>query len=264
MVDLSPSFTSSSPMPKNQLAEVLYESVALSLYCAAVEWFFYGMNVVLFCFCIKTLRNCRLPHRRGLSVAVAVIFSFCSLHCVLSLVNDAQWMAHIFNPLDKALLIRWDKVNIVMDVLYQTNNLIADGIFIYRCYGIWNFSKRIIILPITLLISTALLGYAGIIVCAFEGLAGFLFATWLFPLAVIFSVLTNILLMGLAAGRIWWICRGARAIMGPAVVKRYRTVVAMILESGALYVTLGILYLIFLAVPSSTVSPTQFVQSFQR
>ncbi|KAJ7120252.1 hypothetical protein C8R44DRAFT_787846 [Mycena epipterygia] len=239
-------------MSKNRHSAI-YGSLALSLYCAAAEWFLYGIHVVLFYFCIKTLRNCRIPHRRALSAAVSLIFLFCTLHVALQLVNAAEQMNALLKH-SKFAHRRWDQVNIVMGVLYVSTNLIADGIFIYRCYCIWNFRKRIISVPIVLLVAAGLLGYASVIVCGIQGLAQFLYINWLFPLAMVFSVMTNVLLMALTAGRIWWIARGARAIMGPEVVKRYRTVIAMILESGALYCTPGFIYIIFAAVaPDSTV-----------
>jgi len=233
----------------------------LFLYCVAAEWFLYGMNVVLFCFCVKTLHRCRVRHRLALSVAISVIFALCTLHWALQLVNAGELLtvleklAHVpgIKLNFKELQERWNRLNIVMGAVYVTTNLIADGIFVYRCYCIWGFRKRIIALPITLLVATGCLGFASVIACGMEGYSEFLFINWFFPLAVIFSVLTNVLLMALTAGRIWWIARGARAIMGPAVVKQYRTVIAMILESGALYVTPGLLYLIFVGIrPSST------------
>ncbi|KAJ7310024.1 hypothetical protein DFH08DRAFT_484450 [Mycena albidolilacea] len=238
----------------------------LFLYCVAAEWFLYGIYVVLFCFCVKTLRRCRVRHRRALFIAISVIFLFCTLHWILQLVNAgelltvleerAQEKAHVQRlkkVTTKELMEKWNQINIVMGALYVTSNLIADGIFIYRCYCIWGFRMRIIVVPIVLLVATGCLGYASVIACGLEGFSEFLFINWFFPLAVVFSVLTNLLLMALTAGRIWWIARGARAVMGPTVVKQYRTVIAMILESGALYCTPGLLYLIFFAIrPSST------------
>ncbi|KAJ7800471.1 hypothetical protein B0H14DRAFT_2899475 [Mycena olivaceomarginata] len=121
---------------------------------------------------------------------------------------------------------RWNQLNIVMGAPLCHEQ-------IYRCYCIWGFRMRIIVVPIVLLVATGCLGYASVIACGLEGFSEFLFINWFFPLAVVFSL-----------ARIWWIARGARA---------YRTVIAMILESGALYCTPGLLYLIFFAIrPSST------------
>ncbi|KAJ7604827.1 hypothetical protein DFH06DRAFT_274518 [Mycena polygramma] len=233
----------------------------LFLYCVAVEWFLYGIHAVLFCFCIRTLRQSRVRHRLALFVAISVIFAFCTIHWILQLVNAGELMtvlekmAHVkgIKVNFKALMNKFNKINIAMGALYVTSNLIADGIFIYRCYCIWGYRRRIIAVPIILLVATGGLGYASVIACGLEGFSEFLFINWLFPLEVIFSVMTNVLLMALTAGRIWWIARGARAVMGPTVVKQYRTVAAMILESGAVYCIPGLLYLIFLGIrPSST------------
>ncbi|KAK7042125.1 hypothetical protein R3P38DRAFT_305829 [Favolaschia claudopus] len=239
----------------------------LFLYCVAAEWFLYGMYVVLFCFCVKTLRRSRHRHRLVLFVAIVVIFTLCTLHWMLQLVNAGELLkfleklAHAKGAKEEyhvksqqpELMDEYNRINIVMGVVYVTSNLIADTIFIWRCYCIWCFRKRIVAVPVVLLFSSGFLGYASIIACGREGYSEFLFINLLFPLAVIFSVLTNVVLMALAAGRIWWIARGARTIMGPVVVKQYRMVIAMILESGALYCTPGFLYLILFAIrPSAT------------
>ncbi|KAF7335161.1 hypothetical protein MSAN_02349200 [Mycena sanguinolenta] len=232
----------------------------LFLYCAAVEWFLYGIYVVLFYFCVKTLRHSRVRHRFALSIAISVIFAFCTLHWILQLVNAGKLLtvleakAHVQKVDKKKLMDEFNQINIVMGAFYVTSNLIADSIFIYRCYYLWDSRKRFIAVPIVLLVASGCLGYASIIACGLEGVSEFLFINWLFPLAVVFSVLTNVMLMALTAGRIWWIiARGAPAIMGPIVVKQYRMVIAMILESGALYVTPGIVYLILVgARPSSS------------
>ncbi|KAJ7215099.1 hypothetical protein B0H12DRAFT_358545 [Mycena haematopus] len=249
-------------MPKFNRKEIDW-SRELFLYSVAAEWLLYGIYVVLFCFCVKTLRYNRVRHRFALSVAISVIFCFCTLHWILQLVNAGglltvlETIAHVHLPGGKVnttkLMEEYNQVNIVMGASYVTSNVIADGIFIYRCYCIWGFRKRIIAVPIILLVASGCLGYASVIACGSEGYSEFLFINWLFPLAVVFSVLTNVVLMALTAGRIWWIACGARVIMGPAVVKQYRTVIAMILESGAVYCTPGLLYLIFLGIrPSST------------
>jgi len=240
--------------PNHAQHEDIVQSLELALYFVAVEWFLYGIYVVLFCSCIKILYNCRVPNKRALSAAVTVIFIFCTVHWVLQLVNAGKLLTVMLPPSQSqhghgnnhSASREWNLIFIAMGVLYVTSNLIADGIFVYRCYGVWGRRKRIIAVPITLLVATGGLGYASVIACGMEGFAEFLFLNWLFPMAVVFSVLTNVLLMALTAGRIWWMARGARTIEGPDVIKHSRMVIAMILESGALYVTPGLLYLVLL------------------
>ncbi|KAJ7910936.1 hypothetical protein B0H13DRAFT_2272239 [Mycena leptocephala] len=70
----------------------------------------------------------------------------------------------------------------------------------------------------------------------------------LFDISIVLSVFTTLILMGLSgeitnilrAGRIWWLARKARRLMGRKVISKYYTVCAMILESGALYCAGGI------------------------
>ncbi|KAJ7604719.1 hypothetical protein DFH06DRAFT_1310387 [Mycena polygramma] len=65
------------------------------------------------------------------------------------------------------------------------------------------------------------------------------------PIAM--GLATNMVLMGLTAGRIWWIRREA-CVLQSAHVKKYNTTIAIILESGAIYCISNVLYLI----PGST------------
>ncbi|KAF8156461.1 hypothetical protein K438DRAFT_349631 [Mycena galopus ATCC 62051] len=55
---------------------------------------------------------------------------------------------------------------------------------------------------------------------------------------------TTIMLMVPSVGRIWWLARRARQVLGNKRIDRYYTVCAMILESGALYCAGAIAFLI--------------------
>ncbi|ESK81504.1 hypothetical protein Moror_15687 [Moniliophthora roreri MCA 2997] len=75
-------------------------------------------------------------------------------------------------------------------------------------------------------------------------------AFWLAEMGV------NIILTLLTAGRIWWISQEARKHMGPAIKTKYSTIVAIILESGILYLiflTTTVVYSL-LADPDATAS----------
>ncbi|KAJ7834205.1 hypothetical protein B0H14DRAFT_1158411 [Mycena olivaceomarginata] len=58
------------------------------------------------------------------------------------------------------------------------------------------------------------------------------------------NLTTNLTLMALTAGRIWWIRRHVVTILEPSVTRTYDTVIAMILESGAIYCITIIVYLL--------------------
>jgi len=70
--------------------------------------------------------------------------------------------------------------------------------------------------------------------------------------------ITNILMMCLTAGRIWYIRRQGRILSGQTFRRRYDTTVAIILESGLLYCLFIILYVISVTVNNGSPSATVF------
>ncbi|KAJ7182843.1 hypothetical protein C8R43DRAFT_968240 [Mycena crocata] len=62
------------------------------------------------------------------------------------------------------------------------------------------------------------------------------------------SVVTNVVLMALTAGRIWWIRRDASVLADCASVRRYNMVIAIILESGAIYCLSVIIYVTIVSI----------------
>ncbi|KAJ7367189.1 hypothetical protein DFH08DRAFT_836770 [Mycena albidolilacea] len=131
---------------------------------------------------------------------------------------------------------QWDSIIIV------SNNFAADGLFIYRCYTIWNpsrYKRQIIGLPLFLLLSTTIFG---IVVSASPPSNSAINPGGGNELSLVLVSLgmisTNILLTGLTTGRIWWMRRYLRAIGEKKLTQRYNTVIAVLLESSALYLVL--------------------------
>ncbi|KAK0192040.1 hypothetical protein F5146DRAFT_1189276 [Armillaria mellea] len=123
------------------------------------------------------------------------------------------------------------------------NLIIADCTIIWRCWIVWAHDWRVIILPIFFVI--------GEIVCGVSVLVHqFLVSTgdetqvhW--AVATMAATLgTNILCTALIVGRIVYVARGYRGIMGS--IRTYRGVLEIVVESAALYsiifVVLMILY----------------------
>ncbi|KAF7366024.1 hypothetical protein MVEN_00478300 [Mycena venus] len=138
-------------------------------------------------------------------------------------------------------------------MVYVTANVLADAIFIFRCYAIWNFQIKIILIPILLTLGVAGIGYfnaffavvndsgSGDILALFPSFGSVFF----FDLSIGASLFTTFILMGLTVGRIWMLARSARRIFGAQMASTYHTVCAMILESGALYLCGGIVFIFF-------------------
>ncbi|KAF8160530.1 hypothetical protein K438DRAFT_1985625 [Mycena galopus ATCC 62051] len=121
---------------------------------------------------------------------------------------------------------------------------------IFRCYAIWNFQLRVVVIPILLTISGAGFGYTNLFVSVenrvsqVNGSEGSSSEAHLFTLSMGVSVFTTVVLMGLSVSRIWWFARTARKIGVQRLMGRYYTVSAMISESGALYCVGTIVFII--------------------
>ncbi|EAU86912.1 hypothetical protein CC1G_10803 [Coprinopsis cinerea okayama7 len=112
-------------------------------------------------------------------------------------------------------------------VMFVTNTVLADTLLLYRCYVVWGSRKRIIAGPAVLLVAATVCGYL------FEGASIHLFKhAWVY-LALTFSL--NVILTGLTAGRIWYISRRAKGIVGDGLLKRYNASIAILIESGMIY-----------------------------
>ncbi|KAK1231958.1 hypothetical protein PQX77_004908 [Marasmius sp. AFHP31] len=131
-------------------------------------------------------------------------------------------------------------------------NAIVDLILISRCYSIWNNSKRV---AIPLIVVSSLVNLIGITSVPFYVLDS---SAWPYvsrwnekgaaPLVITFfssSLIFNLILTLLTAGRIWQIGREVGSLLGSTVHKQYNTVIAILLESGIIYPLAQLLGLVF-------------------
>ncbi|KAJ7155622.1 hypothetical protein C8R46DRAFT_1295384 [Mycena filopes] len=158
------------------------------------------------------------------------LFGFSTAQVVIDLILGAVDLREIaidFRPLQEATVI-----------LYGVNNFIADGLVIYRCYCVWNNSARVVIVPVILLIVTTVFG------CSPDLPSNPLF---------IFSLVTNVLVTALTAGRILWIARKGRQYLQDDAQRRYSSSVCILIESGVLYSATVLAYLIIAAIPRARI-----------
>ncbi|KAJ7813325.1 hypothetical protein B0H13DRAFT_2382581 [Mycena leptocephala] len=205
----------------------------IDLYIAMAEAFLYGAYAVMFGFYIHVLHTRGIPKTRFLPVATISLFILCTAHLALLLAGTT-----VLDQTDEtypSYLV--SQLNFATNVIYVTNNVIADSIFIFRCHAIWNFDDRIIFLPILLTFGVGGLGY-------FDSGRSIVVSRPLFNLSIATSVFTTFMLISLSAGRIWWLSRKARDVLGQKITTRYNTACVMILESGVLYCVGGIVYII--------------------
>ncbi|KAF7350817.1 hypothetical protein MSAN_01643400 [Mycena sanguinolenta] len=196
-----------------------------------VGTFLYGIYLVLFCICIYILLN--RPRNLGNTiflVTAIVLFILATVQVVITLVMGAGEIDYLDIP--------FHQLGDATDVLYTVNNFIADGLVIYRCYAVWGNNVLVTVLPILMLIASTALG----VVESFD------FNLALYPFFAV-SLVTNVLVTMLTAGRIWWISRHSRAYLKTAEQRRYVSAIAILVESGMLYSATVLAYLIVISIP---------------
>ncbi|KAJ7612586.1 hypothetical protein FB45DRAFT_939358 [Roridomyces roridus] len=166
-------------------------------------------------------------------------------HAALGLTRDivyfryVQKSARAYAPSQTDPLFRkYKALALTQNVIFAGNNLLTDAFLLYRCYLIWNCRLWVIVFPGILMIAAfipALLQSLVLIehFSLLKSLSSYLMAT-----------VTNMILTGLIAGRIWWkkhevshYTESYESILR----MRYATAMKIILESGALYCTTSVL-----------------------
>ncbi|KAF7340761.1 hypothetical protein MSAN_02104700 [Mycena sanguinolenta] len=123
----------------------------------------------------------------------------------------------------------------VSNELLTINVAATDIFFMYRCYVVWGYQRKVLILPTLLMLATLGTATIGSLSCEI-------------PAAVIPcgpATATNIVLTTLTAGRILWVSRQP-APLGLSETNQscYKRAIRIILESGALYCVATIFLLI--------------------
>ncbi|KAF7344946.1 MYND-type domain-containing protein [Mycena venus] len=201
----------------------LYVLMSNTLSIACTTLVLYGLYIVLFILAIRAITRRNPPRRRTLLAVTSVMFFLgtCDAVSTVALIGITM---RVLNVLRLTEIIR-TTLNIV----------VTDLLFLYRCYIIWDSRKKVLILPALCILATVVL-LVTVCLQLYEG-------TYLIDPRAPFIMLlgTNLLLMFLTAGRIWYRGRGMHTILGPNFGKTYNSALALILESGAIYCFCAIL-----------------------
>ncbi|KAJ7788790.1 hypothetical protein B0H14DRAFT_2947111 [Mycena olivaceomarginata] len=203
-----------------------FSAISVGSNILAAEVFLYGAYFVM---------------NRSLTIATALLFIFCTAHCALQITTTTLYNQLVSTSLEDSkpvfdrTLKDYSALAIATNTVYVTSNVIADSIFILRCWAIWNFQLKIIIFPILVTLAVAGVGYTN----AFwplhipnslrsPNLVVAEFSFKLLKISTLLSIFTTVILMVLTAGRIWWMARTARTLLGRTVTRKYYTACAMI------------------------------------
>ncbi|KAK6977575.1 Zn(2)-C6 fungal-type domain-containing protein [Favolaschia claudopus] len=172
-----------------------------------VSTFLYGMYLILFIRCLSIFYHGK--PQTPLLVTAIIMFLLSTTIVIIFLLLGAS--------LYGTLGLDVENLQTAEVVVYVTNNIVADGLLIYRCYVIWN-TIYIIIAPVILLIATMIFGYMVQL-----------------KLFFILSLTVNLFVPTLVAARLWWVTRRLRGPGGAATRRKGRNAMIIILESGLIY-----------------------------
>ncbi|KAJ6467874.1 hypothetical protein C8R45DRAFT_1019313 [Mycena sanguinolenta] len=228
-----------------------------------IDTLVYGFYASLFIQSVQVLLARRTPHAKFYLACMILLFSLSTIHIALAytwafITDRAQTGIYelfsldnplpvVYGPDDRAVVRR---LGILIKIRYTLANTIADGIILYRCYVIWGHKWRPTIVPAFSYACTIVGGILGVIPLSGTSERVATAAC----MATIFC--TNVLASSLAAGRIWWMSRRISRLQGRTDTrKKYRDLVAIMLESGLIYpAALAVSVGIFVAPTTSTTS----------
>ncbi|KAJ7236550.1 hypothetical protein C8J57DRAFT_1376647 [Mycena rebaudengoi] len=193
----------------------------------------FGTCILLVLFVNTTyLLHTRIRTSRGWFVAAKCTMGlFAALHLALQITMTVlTWRVFYLGVQGDATrafgaLTRGAIVDYVADYLLIANNLVADSIFIYRCYVIWGRNLKVVIIPAISLVASTVIGSVG--APKRDAEVGLDHDDYRLAFGMI--ILTNLTLMALTAGRIWWIRRDVVTVLEPSVMRTYDTVIAIII-----------------------------------
>ncbi|KAJ7058666.1 hypothetical protein C8F01DRAFT_1370886 [Mycena amicta] len=179
--------------------------------------------------------------KRFFTVTTCILFAFGTTQLVLRFVefgvtlrlSSDEVLGSSQEKQDLALYQRSGRLQLIVFVL---NNALADAILIFRCFKIWNTARYVIMLPISFAAVTAITGMISAQILNQPWPVTSTQVIWS-VIPFLFGAFTNLLLVLLTAGRIWWIWRKSSHVsMATGIRRRYSLAVIVILESGLLYI----------------------------
>ncbi|KAF9264557.1 hypothetical protein L218DRAFT_228168 [Marasmius fiardii PR-910] len=115
---------------------------------------------------------------------------------------------------------------------------IADAMLIHRCCIIWQSGIMMYLLgSVAVILNGIYIGctIAGVIAWSTSNFSLYIRASIIFNATGLAIAVFQVILALLTGGRIWWISREARRLMGRSTNRKYNSITAIIIESGMLY-----------------------------
>ncbi|TFK47974.1 hypothetical protein OE88DRAFT_584291 [Heliocybe sulcata] len=255
-----------------------YKAMLAALWAEAL---FYGIYIVVFGVCLCIYAYQRFSSRLlGVAVAMFVMATaqaavqfaqFLSTYEVVTETTCVGFTCHACYDGDTTRYVQlniWNRLQPVAQTLLVTNQLFADALLVYRCFGVWQSKYRIIVIPLLMMAATAVSGYMQ----ANNSVQLYLIrlrtpldqqtppANWshlqslqssLSETYMATSLATNVVVTALIGMRIWWMSRPLKETFRSQAGKA-RSAAAIVTESGALYSASLLVWIIVHAILPNT------------
>ncbi|KAJ7799259.1 hypothetical protein B0H14DRAFT_3156586 [Mycena olivaceomarginata] len=214
--------------------EHLWDEVVIDMFGTWVSIFLYAFYLNLFFFAIYTLGRRKTAGKKvllGFTWATAVLGT---TQMALRLGSSVLGVRALLQLIEQTTSIRALEVagtlRFTQPVIFAINNLVTDTLLLYRCYMIWGSRWKVVAVPGCLVVATFVIG------CVSAASFNLSYSSSFGRLPYILATVTNLVLMLFTAGRIWWIRRDIMHMnLNQRIRDCYSRVIAMILESGAIY-----------------------------
>ncbi|KAJ7330396.1 hypothetical protein DFH08DRAFT_313505 [Mycena albidolilacea] len=238
-----------------------FDSLWYSMIMTSVSLVLYGVYVNLFLLSMYTLSRRKTVGTTLLRIASCMLAVVGSMQLALDVAGTVT-IARIFQRIvysevltarSRLLLPQVESTESTTllsakIIAIAINNFITDLIFLYRCFVIWGYQKKPIILPGLLMLSTLIVASVGgptHVITNVRSVTITLGATTNLVLTALtgnFLVCGGAILSFSSTGRILWIQRAASHVALDSTTRgRYTRAVTIILESGTIYCAVAIL-----------------------
>ncbi|KAJ8514883.1 hypothetical protein ONZ45_g7629 [Pleurotus djamor] len=197
---------------------------------------------VFLCFAI---RNIYMLRSRSYPLLMAfTVFTLCVTTIYMGVALNYSQKSLIDNPTDPGLLAIWPQV--VVDSTFSINTWCTDAFLLYRCYVVWMGPLQIpvMILPVLIYTASVATSVALLVFSSHPGASyssdlvqAFGASNWSLSLAL------NIILTLLISGRLLWHRARIQKVIGHRHGQVYTTIMAISIESAALYAAFEIIVL---------------------
>ncbi|KAJ7278485.1 hypothetical protein C8J57DRAFT_1713296 [Mycena rebaudengoi] len=232
---------SQSPLNLEQI-ELAWAYVRSQSFTAGAALFMHGLFLLLFGLAMFFLLQSRAQGYYVL-VGTAVLLAICAILQVILDVALAGIGGRILElAVREGITQRVSSLNNTLMSLYNVrqvalavNNAIADLLFLYRCSLMWTsyrHAQLILVGPLIFIAATAVVGCLAVAHIVD------------IRIPYILALITNAVLLGLTAGRIFWKGQEAALLLGNGIRRKYNATVEIVFESSLLYFVGVLLYVI--------------------